>query len=125
MNLHDAETPPGGSSYRFTSGTTHTTMALPDALKNRYVTIDVHLQDVWVLFGATSSIEVSRSAAPTNGQTGATFSRRLKKDEPQGYRFWVAEFFTHLSVESSATAYVALTPSSRQDTVPSVRSKHT
>lgn len=125
MNLHDAELPPHGNSYRFNSTATHATTALPDALKNRYLTINAYVQDVFVLFGVTSTIEVDRAVAPAN-TTDPKLGEKIEKDTPGGvYRFWVSEHFTHISVESSATAFVIVRPSSRQDTPPSPRADHT
>lgn len=123
-NFDDYRPPEKGKVHRFNSATTHATTSWPDTLKNRMVTINCYLQDVFILFGsvtAAASLEVDRGAAPANTASNK-LGFKLEKDHPNGYRFFIPEHFNYVSVESSATAYVTAFPSAAQREAPMTRS---
>lgn len=124
-NWDEYRPPEKGKTYRFTSGTTHTTTAWPDALKERMVTIHCYLQDVFILFGsvnAASSLEVDRAIAATNAVAQNKLGLKMEKDHPGGYRFYIPQHFKYVSVESSASAYCVVFPSGSQQQLPGDRS---
>ncbi len=116
MNVADYVTPPVVSGvYQYASTTTHAVNAVPDAWKNKYVTIFALSADVYILFGTASNIEVDRSASPTNG-TGATYGKPLDTDNLNGYPFYIDEKWTHFAIESAATASIRVEVSSTPST---------
>jgi hypothetical protein len=116
MSNFDAYKPPEQNKvFRFSVGTTHATTEIPAALKNRMVTFHAYTQDVFVLFGGrsltASELAVDRSAAPSNAAASG-FGLKLEKDHPEGYRFFVSDYWKLISLEASGSAYVAAFPSS-------------
>ena len=112
VNAADYVTPPvAGSVYQYASTTTHATRSVPDAWKNKYVTIFAYTADVHILFGTSDSLEVSTSSNPTN-DTNNTFGQVLDTDNLAGYPMYVDEKYTHFSVESASAATLRVVVSS-------------
>jgi hypothetical protein len=100
--------------YRYASGTTHATHAIPPAWKERYVTMFAETTTVHVLFGsvsAASNLSVDRTAAPAN-TTASTYGKPLDAAHASGYPFYITEYLTHFAIESAANGSVRVEVSS-------------
>lgn len=125
MPLYNDLPGPEAGLYNFTAqiGTTHAVYAIPAAWLDRRVEVTVHAPglnsagqpaSVWILFGASASMEVNRatvvSGTPPAWTGAATIGRPIRDGESRDYKVKAA--WTHFAIEADlAACEIYITPS--------------
>lgn len=113
----------GTANFAATIGTTHAVYAIPAAWLDRRVDVCVRAPglnssgqpaSVWVLFGSSASMEVSRTAVvsgtPPAWTGAATIGRPIRDGESRDYK--IRSSWTHFAIEADlAACEVYITPS--------------